>query len=1048
MQSLTKPARPMCAPWRRSLSERIMAFRSPAIGFLQLNCQRSNGVHDDLRGFLVDESGVDVVMVQEPYLYEDLSKTLKGYRRVLPPVAPGDDAKVATYVCESLTVLLLQQFSSQCMLTLAVTKGEVTIYVINVYFSPTSDIDRCLLALDGVLQGLPRRVIVAGDFNARSASWFSRSTDVRGRAVRDFILAANLEVCNVRSPLTTYCNTQGFGDNIDITLCSAEIDPRVTDWTIRDWSLSDHRAISFRFDGRVHPGGGQELGDDQRPFQTANADWPLLRRRLRVRVEISPVVESVGERAENLQQIITDILKEHLPVRSAGRASVAWWTPEVGEARRAFRRASKEHRTRPSPVTNGTLRTLRNRYVAVLRRAKRESWRRFITDLGNRDPYGFVYKHTAQRLPQAVILRSLRRPDGTMTLGVDDTHRLLLETFFPRDTLDDDLPEHAAVRMEASLPVATEMVATPTIEELDGIVKSLKLKKAPGHDRLTAEILKQIWSVIRVEMHHIIQVCYETGEYPEIWKIAKLCLVPKSGNRDLTNPKSLRPISLLPTLNKVMEKTILSRLLTWCREAGALNGRQYAFLPGKSTVDLLLDMREMVEGSPFRYCLVLALDVESAFDMAWWPAVFQAFRRKGCPANLFSLLQHYLAGREVRLIEKSGRWQGLQCERGCPQGSNLGPIIWNILIDGVFDVELPAGVQILAYADDVFLVVPGNTRVMLEDTSCEAVDELLRWCEQRKLKISPAKCQAVLVKGNLNLNRPPIIRCAAGRIPVLRSVKILGVSVDAGFKFVTHVSRVTDRAVSLFGRLRRVSRANFGLDFRSLRLLYLAVFVGMVQYGCAVWSSAITAHQKRKLLSAQRTALLVVTKAYRTCSGVCLPVIAGTMPLDLLLEQRSRRYLIKRERVPFRAEREVRADFLQRWQAEWTASDRGGHTRALIPDIARRLRFKGFTTDHYFTQFLTGHGQFSARLASMGLRQFRRCLDCGHEEDDAFHAVFGCVELLMDWVKLRRDLRLGAGPLDLPRLLCSARGAAVLQDHVRRVLRAREELHNMFLQSV
>jgi len=98
----------------------------------------------------------------------------------------------------------------------------------------------------------------------------------------------------------------------------------------------------------------------------------------------------------------------------------------------------------------------------------------------------------------------------------------------------------------------------------------------------------------------------------------------------------------------------------------------------------------------------LFLDIKSAFDMAWPPGIVAALGRKGCPRYLIRIIKNFLCGRRA-VMRNQDKELLVDVSVGCPQGSLLSSLLWNILIDDLLHLKLPGGVKIMAYADDITL---------------------------------------------------------------------------------------------------------------------------------------------------------------------------------------------------------------------------------------------------------------------------------------------------------------------------------------------------------
>ena len=325
-----------------------------------------------------------------------------------------------------------------------------------------------------------------------------------------------------------------------------------------------------------------------------------------------------------------------------------------------------------------------------------------------------------------------------------------------------------------------------------------------------------------------------------------------------------------------------------------MSNAQYGFVRGRGTADLLLQISADVRNSDDKYVIGILLDISSAFDNAWWLLILDSLRRRECPRNIHAVLCDYLKDRKVSLV-----YRGLQVSkslsRGCPQGSVLGPHLWNVVMDSLLRLDLGENVKVYAYADDLTVLLGGNSRSAVENRANEAMARVLEWGGNSKMSFSSSKSQAILLKSSLDPRRPPLFRIRGTRIAFKKSVVILGVTVGTGLSFVGHVNKISDSARDAFMKLRRISKANWGLDCLTMRTLYRSIYEGILTYAAPVWVDELTrVTTKCKLLSAQRSPVLAVIKGYRTISTDALPVIAGVWPTDLLVRLRASDYLHKR----------------------------------------------------------------------------------------------------------------------------------------------------------
>jgi hypothetical protein len=119
------------------------------------------------------------------------------------------------------------------------------------------------------------------------------------------------------------------------------------------------------------------------------------------------------------------------------------------------------------------------------------------------------------------------------------------------------------------------------------------------------------------------------------------------------------------------------------------------------------------------------------------------------------------------------------------------------------------------------------------------------------------------------------------------SDKYLGVHFDSDLKINKHIQETTQKSINLFNSLAKVAKARWGLGQAAMRTLYKGLFEPIITYAAAGWCDLLKGKTKTMLLRTQRMALLQVTEAYRTTSTEALQIIAGVMPIDLLIEVRA-----------------------------------------------------------------------------------------------------------------------------------------------------------------
>lgn len=227
------------------------------------------------------------------------------------------------------------------------------------------------------------------------------------------------------------------------------------------------------------------------------------------------------------------------------------------------------------------------------------------------------------------------------------------------------------------------------MEVLTAVWKKRYSNTAPGLDGVRSVVWRKAPRAMMLKLAECFTVCLKEDVFPKAWKRAGLVLIPKAGRDISVRPVKARPICLLSVTGKMFERVIVERILNWMVDhpAARLSDNQFGFRQGRSTYDALLRFKGIVEDTVSDGGLVIAvsLDVANAFNSIPFQQILAALGSGGFPAYLVDIIRSYLNDRVVEYPVGDGRLARRAVCAGVPQGSVLGPLLWNITYNEVLE---------------------------------------------------------------------------------------------------------------------------------------------------------------------------------------------------------------------------------------------------------------------------------------------------------------------------------------------------------------------------
>ena len=345
------------------------------------------------------------------------------------------------------------------------------------------------------------------------------------------------------------------------------------------------------------------------------------------------------------------------------------------------------------------------------------------------------------------------------------------------------------------------------------------------------------------------------SQFPSAYKNALVTPVFKKGNKRL--PENYRPISYLPILSKVIEPVVKDQLTHHLETLRLLSPRQFGFRRGHSTEQmlhyLLDELCRTMDASQPRYTLLLSIDIRKAFDTVCHETLITKLEKFFSFSSMsISFFQSYLTDRSQTVKIGNGLSDPCLITQGVPQGSILGPILFNMMVNDLL-VDNPS---VISYADDATLILPSSTVELALSNSVLEFERLEKWYTENGFKLNVAKCACMIVT-NRKVPEDLSLTLMNHELKIQDSFPLVGFTLDPRLTLSVQTKNIKSSISSLLYSFKKIRSY---LTVSEATQIYKTLIRPKIEY-CSTLLLGTTLENERVLESLQNRAVRIICKA-------------------------------------------------------------------------------------------------------------------------------------------------------------------------------------------
>ena len=363
--------------------------------------------------------------------------------------------------------------------------------------------------------------------------------------------------------------------------------------------------------------------------------------------------------------------------------------------------------------------------------------------------------------------------------------------------------------------------------DVQKIISKLSVKKASGYDEIPVTFIKMLSRSLLKPLTKLANKCIQENIFPDRMKMANI--TPLYKKKDKLNKDNYRSVNLLIALSKILEKIISNQVYDHMQSLFHmyLSGFRKRHGCHDILIRLTEDWRQALDNG--NTIGVVAIDLSKAFDCMPHGLLIAKMHAYGFNLGVCKLLKSYLVNRKqrVKIGETKSEWT--TNNKGVPQGSILGPLLFNVFINDFLFHDLNS--KVYNYADDNTLSYVHKDIIQIQEKLQIDCITAMKWFESNNMKANADKFQLMFMNRQMSY-ADKTLQINSCIIKASPNITILGVEIDYKLNFESHINEICNKTSKQINALKRMKHV---IDGPCKKIIYNSYISSNFTYCPIVW---------------------------------------------------------------------------------------------------------------------------------------------------------------------------------------------------------------------